>query len=58
MSKIVTLKEGDMEIYPVTSAEVIFDKVKNRKYLRVPLYYAKDEGRILLWGIKGKDMGI
>lgn len=28
------------------------------KYLRVPLYYARDGGRILLWGIKGKDMGI
>lgn len=30
----------------------------NVKYIRVPLYYAKDGGRILLWGIKGKDMGI
>lgn len=28
MSKIVTLKEGNTEIYPVTSAEAIFDKVK------------------------------
>lgn len=28
MSKIVTLTEGDTEIYPVTSAEAIFDKVK------------------------------
>ena len=28
------------------------------KYIRVPLYYAKDGGRILLWGIKGEDMGI
>lgn len=28
MSKIVTLKEGDTEIYPVTSVEAIFDKVK------------------------------
>lgn len=30
----------------------------NVKYIRVPLYYAKDGGRILLWGIKGEDMGI
>lgn len=28
------------------------------KYLRIPLYYARDGGRILLWGIKGEDMGI
>lgn len=28
------------------------------KYIRVPLYYAKDGGRVLLWGIKGEDMGI
>lgn len=28
------------------------------KYIRVPLYYARDGGRILLWGIKGEDMGI
>lgn len=31
---------------------------RNVKYIRVPLYYAKDGGRILLWGIKGEDMGI
>ena len=30
----------------------------NIKYIRVPLYYAKYGGRILLWGIKGEDMGI
>lgn len=31
---------------------------RNVKYIRVPLYYPKDGGRILLWGIKGEDMGI
>lgn len=36
----------------------IMTNPSNVKYIEVPLYYAKDGGRILLWGIKGEDMGI
>lgn len=36
----------------------ILTNPSNVKYIRVPLYYARDGGRILLWGIKGEDMGI
>ncbi len=66
MSKIVTLKEGDTEIYPVTSTEAIFDKVKtgNIQDSTINVFYEAADGtgawggRILLWGIKGEDMGI
>lgn len=36
----------------------IMTNPSNVKYIEVPLYYAKDGGRILLWGIKGEDMGL
>ena len=36
----------------------ILNNPPNIKYIRVSLYYAKEGGRILLWGIKGEDMGI
>lgn len=36
----------------------IMTNPSNVKYIRIPLYYAKDGGRILLWGIKGEDMGM
>lgn len=48
---------GGTQVWQDVNARILNNPSKV-KYLRVPLYYARDGGRILLWGIKGEDMGI
>lgn len=48
---------GGAQVWQDVKARIL-NNPPNVKYLRVPLYYARDGGRILLWGIKGEDMGI